>query len=108
MDEYIEIPKGVSLEVIEGVDTGASFAIANKTITIGRAEASDLKLTDEYVSNKHCQIVFRDDHFTVIDLQSLNKTRVNDNSFQQRNLDDGDILSLGKTKIKFNWLKQDS
>jgi pSer/pThr/pTyr-binding forkhead associated (FHA) protein len=108
MEEYIEIPRGVSLEVIEGVDKGTRFSIENKTITIGRADASDLKLTDEYVSNKHCQIVFRDDHFTVIDLQSLNKTKVNDNSFQQRNLDDGDVLSLGKTKIRFFWKKQDS
>ncbi len=106
MDEHLEIPGGVFLEVIDGVDKGTRFDIGNKTITIGRAEASDLKLADEYVSNKHCQIVFRDDHFTVIDLQSLNKTKVNGNVFQQRNLDNGDILSLGKTKIKFNWEKQ--
>lgn len=105
MDEYIEIPKGVMIEVIEGVDKGAKFTIKNKTITIGRTEASDLKLTDEYVSNKHCQIVYREDHFTVIDLQSLNKTKVNDNVFQQRNLEDGDILSLGKSKIRFTWMK---
>ena len=107
MDDYIEIPRGVSLEVIEGVNNGLTFDIENKTITIGRADASDLKLTDEYVSNKHCQIVFRDDHFTVIDLQSLNKTKINGNTFQQRNLEDGDIISLGKTKIKFNWFKLD-
>jgi len=105
MEEYIEIPKGVMIEVIEGVDKGINFAIKNKTITIGRADASDLKLTDEYVSNKHCQIVFREDHFTVIDLQSLNKTKINDNVFQQRNLEDGDILSLGKSKIRFTWQK---
>lgn len=49
MDEYNEIPKGVTIEVIEGVDKGSKFTIKNKTITIGRAEASDLKLTDEYV-----------------------------------------------------------
>jgi pSer/pThr/pTyr-binding forkhead associated (FHA) protein len=107
MDEVFEIPKGVFLEVIDGIDKGAKFDINYKTMTIGRADASDLKLKDEYVSNKHCQIVFRDDHFTAIDLQSLNKTKVNGNAFQQRNLDDGDVLSLGKTKIKFNWKKQD-
>ncbi len=101
MDEDIEIPKGVMLEVIEGVDTGTKFAIENKTITIGRGSMCDMKLTDEYVSNKHCQIVFREDHFTIIDLQSLNKTKVNGNMFQQRNLENGDILSLGKTRIRF-------
>lgn len=103
MDEHSEIPEGVILEVTNGIDKGIKFTIDNKTITIGRGESCDLKLTDEYVSNKHCQIVYRDDHFTVIDLQSLNKTKVNGNSFQQRNLDSGDIITLGKTDILFNW-----
>ncbi len=106
MDEYIEIPKGVSIEVIEGIDAGEKYAIENKTMTIGRGDMCEMKLTDEYVSNKHCQIVYREDHFTVIDLQSLNKTKVNDNTFQQRNLNNGDTLTLGKTKIRFNWESQ--
>jgi pSer/pThr/pTyr-binding forkhead associated (FHA) protein len=108
MDEFIELPKGVSIEVIEGQDTGKKFAIENKTITIGRGDMCEMKLTDEYVSNKHCQIVYRDDHFTAIDLQSLNKTKVNDNSFQQRNLNNGDVLTLGKTKIRFNLEPQEN
>ena len=107
MDEYIDFPKGVSLEIIEGGDAGMTFPIVNKTITIGRAESSDMQLSDEYVSNKHCQIVYREDHFTVIDLQSLNKTKVNGNIFQQRNLNSGDILTLGKTSIQFIWDNQD-
>jgi two-component system, cell cycle response regulator len=106
MDEYIEIPKGVTIDVIEGADAGKKFVVANKTITIGRGDMCEMKLTDEYVSNKHCQIVYREDHFTAIDLQSLNKTKVNDNSFQQRNLNNGDVLTLGKTKIRFNWESQ--
>ncbi|MBN2041208.1 MAG: FHA domain-containing protein [Spirochaetes bacterium] len=103
MEENIIIPKDVYLEVISGIDKGTKFTIENKTITIGRNEACDMKLTDEYVSNKHCQVVFRDDHFTIIDLQSLNKTKVNGNKFQQRNLDTGDIITLGQTEIQFNW-----
>ena len=106
--EIYDIPKGVSLEVTEGVDSGKKFKVENKTITIGRNEVCDFQLTDEYVSNKHCQIVFREDHFTVIDLESLNKTKVNGNSFQQRNIDNDDVLSLGKTKIRFIWEKTEN
>jgi pSer/pThr/pTyr-binding forkhead associated (FHA) protein len=73
MEEYSDFPKGVNLEVVEGNDAGIIFPIENKTITIGRAESCDMQIKDEYVSNKHCQIVYREDHFTVIDLQSLNK-----------------------------------
>lgn len=103
MEEEIIIPKDVFLEVISGNDKGIKFPVENKTITIGRNESCDLKLSDEFVSNKHCQVVFRDDHFTIIDLQSLNKTKVNGNVFQQRNLNSGDVITLGKTEIRFNW-----
>lgn len=102
------IPQDVILEVIEGVDKGKIFTITAKTITIGRNEACELQLNDEYVSKKHCQIVFRDDHFTVMDLNSLNKTKINDDDHIQKNLNDGDVLSLGKTKIKFCWKDQDA
>lgn len=95
------IPENVKLEVIEGADKGKIFDITNKTITIGRDEVCDLNLTDEHVSLKHCQVVFRNDHFTVIDLGSLNKTLVNSNVYVQKNLSNGDIISLGKTKLLF-------
>lgn len=105
MDTY-DIPKGVLLEVTEGIDAGRKFPIENKTITIGRGSMCDLVLSDEYISNKHCQIVYREDHFTVIDLESLNKTKINGNAFQQKNLESGDELLLGKTKLQFIWEKQ--
>ena len=95
------IPDNVRLEVIEGQDKGKDFIIKNKTITIGRDSTCDFILTDEYLSNKHCQIVYRGDHFTIIDLQSTNKTIVNDKDFLQKNLKDKDIITLGTTKICF-------
>ncbi len=95
------IPKDVKLEVTEGLDQGSVFDIANKTITIGRDDVCDMILTDEHVSLKHCQVVFRNDHFTVIDLGSLNKTMVNGNVYVQKNLSNGDIISIGKTKLMF-------
>ncbi len=107
MGEKVIIPPDVSLEVIEGVDEGATYTIDNKTVTIGRQKACNFILTDEHTSNKHCQIVFRGGHFTVIDLGSLNKTKVNDNVYVQKNLSHGDVITLGKTKIKFIWENQE-
>lgn len=107
MDEKINIPPDVKLEVVDGIDKGAEFTIDNKTITIGREDTCNFKLKDEHVSKKHAQIVFRGGHFTVIDLGSLNKTKVNDNVYVQKNLTHGDIISLGTTKIKFVWEDQD-
>ena len=51
MEEDIIIPKDVYLEVTSGIDKGMKFLVENKTITIGRNETCDMKLSDEYVSN---------------------------------------------------------
>ena len=106
-DDKIVIPSNVTLEIVEGPDAGTLHEIEEKSIAIGREGASGLSLKDQYVSSKQCQVVFRNDHFTVIDLGSLNKTKVNDKVYVQKILRDQDVISIGKTKIKFNWSEQD-
>ena len=103
MSDPIIVPKNVFLEIIKGDDAGKSFSVCEKTMTIGRSAVCDIQLNDQYISNKHCQIVFRNDHFTVIDLGSLNKTRVNDKKYVQKNLFNEDIIRIGKTELQFQW-----
>jgi len=102
-DDMIEIPQGVFLNIIEGVDAGKSYTIEKKSVTIGRQDECEFQLEDKHISNKHCQIVFRGGHFSLIDLGSLNKTKVNDKIIVQKNLTNGDVITIGKTKIKFIW-----
>jgi len=99
----IIVPQNVTLEVIKGDDQGQKYNINNKTMSIGRAQNCDIRLTDKYTSNKHCQVVFRNGHFTVIDLGSSNKTRVNNTVYVQKNLRNNDIIRVGKTEMRFNW-----
>jgi pSer/pThr/pTyr-binding forkhead associated (FHA) protein len=101
----LPFPPDVFLEILDGERGGFLFPINDKTVTIGRAPGCDLVLPDPYVSRKHCQIVFRGDHFTVIDLGSLNKTKVKNNTYIQKNLKHDYILSLGKTRLRFVWAK---
>ena len=70
------LPPEVYLEILSGDREGEMFPITRKTVTLGRDPQCDLHLPDPYISRKHCQVVFRGDHFTVVDLGSLNKTRV--------------------------------
>jgi pSer/pThr/pTyr-binding forkhead associated (FHA) protein len=99
----LPFPPGVYVEVLSGEREGLLFPVTAKTVTIGRDPHCDLHLPDPYVSRKHCQIVFRGDHFTVVDLGSLNKTRVKDSEYLQKNLKHGYELSLGKTRLRFLW-----
>jgi pSer/pThr/pTyr-binding forkhead associated (FHA) protein len=101
----LPFPPNVFLEVLDGDRVGFLFPIVDKTVTIGRAPECDLVLPDPFVSRKHCQIVFRGDHFTVLDLGSLNKTKVKNNTYIQKNLKHDNILSLGKTRLRFVWEK---
>jgi len=96
-------PPEVYVEILNGDREGEIFPITVKTVTIGRDPQCDLHLADPYVSRKHCQIVFRGDHFTMMDLGSLNKTRVKEKEYIQKNLKDGYVISAGKTKLRFRW-----
>jgi pSer/pThr/pTyr-binding forkhead associated (FHA) protein len=96
-------PPEVSLEILNGDREGEIFPITGKTVTIGRDSQCDLHLADPYVSRKHCQIVFRGDHFTMMDLGSLNKTRVKEKEYIQKNLKHGYVITLGKTRLSFRW-----
>ena len=99
----LPFPPEVFLEILDGEREGHLFPITDKTVTIGREPSCDLVLQDPYVSRKHCQIVFRGDHFTVLDLGSLNKTKVKNNIYIQKNLKHDNILTLGKTRLRFVW-----
>jgi pSer/pThr/pTyr-binding forkhead associated (FHA) protein len=108
-EEDIILPRNVTLTITKGADAGKVIPVKTKTITIGRGEGCDIKLADSYVSAKHCQVVFRyrTGHFTIIDLGSLNKVKVNGALYVQRNLKSNDVIQLGQTEIKFVWPKVD-
>jgi pSer/pThr/pTyr-binding forkhead associated (FHA) protein len=103
MEADVELPPDVYLEVTKKDGEVFNFPITKKTVTIGRDPSCDLHLDDEYVSRKHCQIVFRGDHFTVIDLGSLNKTVVKGKEYIQKNLMTGNLLNIGATRLRFVW-----
>jgi len=103
MESEIDLPSDVYLEVTGKSGEASRFAITKKTVTIGRDPGCDLHIEDPYVSRKHCQIVFRGDHFTVMDLGSLNKTVVKGKQYIQKNLMPGNVLNLGQTRLRFVW-----
>jgi pSer/pThr/pTyr-binding forkhead associated (FHA) protein len=102
-ESEVELPQDVYLEVTRKSGEVFRFPVTKKTVTIGRDPNCDLHLEDQYVSRKHCQIVFRGDHFTVIDLGSLNKTVVKGKEYIQKNLMTGNLLHLGETQLRFVW-----
>ena len=103
MEPEVDFPSDAFLEVKKESGEVLIFRLTKKTVTIGRDPGCDIQLADPHVSRKHCQIVFRGEHFTIIDLQSLNKTVVKGKQYIQKNLMPGNQIKLGATELVFQW-----
>ena len=69
---------------------------------IGRGSDSDLQLMDQGVSRRHADVHVADGHATVYDLGSTNGTSVNGHSVQSQQLQHGDVIRVGHTRLVFH------
>jgi hypothetical protein len=80
---------------------GDRFALTDSVITVGRHPDSNLVLADPNVSRNHAEIRPQGERFAVVDLGSTNGTRVNGVRVDTQLLQDGDELSFGNTRMRF-------
>jgi hypothetical protein len=69
---------------------------------IGRGADSDLQLMDQGVSRRHADVHLADGHATVYDLGSTNGTSVNGHGVQSQQLQHGDVIRVGHTRLVFH------
>lgn len=69
---------------------------------IGRGSDSDLQLLDQGVSRRHADVHLADGHVTVYDLGSTNGTSVNGHAVQSQQLQHGDVIRVGHTRLVFH------
>ena len=81
--------------------TGDRFALGEAIVTIGRHPESNLVLADPNVSRNHAEIRPQGDGYVVVDLGSTNGTRVNGVRVDTQVLEDGDELTFGNTRMRF-------
>ena len=68
---------------------------------IGTSHPSDIVINDGFMSTDHCMIQCSPQGFTLIDGGSTNGCYVNDKKVQKHDLVDNDMITLGKTNLKF-------
>ena len=90
------------LLVNSGPTSGARYVIENESISAGRKTSSDIFLDDVTVSRNHGQF-FRTEsgRIGVKDLGSLNGTYVNRVRVDEKLLNSGDEIQIGKFKLIF-------
>jgi len=109
--ENVDSTQMVSREQLQGLIASSTKKGPNdftKRITlsertkIGRDASNHIVLTDLLVSKMHAEIVMASvGGYEIIDLNSANGTFVNSSRVRRLNLQDGDVISIGKTSIRF-------
>jgi hypothetical protein len=89
------------LVIASGPDSGHSFKISGPAIRIGRAPDNDLVLRDPATSGHHARVERRGTQFFVVDLGSTNGTLVNGEVVMERELKNGDSITIGQNAVNF-------
>lgn len=92
--------------VLNGPQKGEDFRIREGPNTIGSASDADIVLHDTAISGKHASLRYKDQKFTITDLDSTNGTFLNDRSdpIAREELKDNDIIRVGEVALKFKSL----
>lgn len=82
-------------------DTGRSFPLDKDVVTVGRFDDNDVVVADPGASRYHARLRRQGATYMLVDLGSTNSTLVNGTAVSRRRLADGDVLTVGTTKLTF-------
>jgi pSer/pThr/pTyr-binding forkhead associated (FHA) protein len=89
------------LVVIEGELEGEVYRVYDGDNRLGRSPDCEIELPSRKISREHAKLIHQDGTFAIAPLSGKNPTILNDEQTEGAELGDGDILKLGRTKLKF-------
>jgi len=89
------------LVVLQGQRLGQRIDIGDAPLVIGRAPECEFQIMERSVSRQHSKIWREPSGFRVKDLDSTNKTFLNDQPIIEAELKDGDHITIGSCVLKF-------
>lgn len=84
-----------------GKHADQTFKLKPSRTVIGTGLDCDIKVDDQFMSSKHCEVRFEAGSFKLFDLGSTNGIVVNDKKVREHELVDNDLFRLGRTEFKF-------
>ena len=81
--------------------------VGEGVLVIGRGEDSGLVLDDDFASRSHTEVRFEGGSYIVKDLASTNGTQVNGTSIDEKELVEGDTITIGRHDIVFHYADED-
>lgn len=89
------------LVVIYGQAIGHKYVLKAGEILIGRSSQAQIQIDHESVSRRHARLMLTDQGVSLSDLGSTNGTYVNDEPITEKPLQNGDLLKVGRTILKY-------
>lgn len=91
------------------LSSGDKCALEETQVGIGRAPDNEIIVTDDAVSIYHAHVISEPNEkkkhvtdYVIEDLQSTNRTYVNNQAITRCVLKNGDVIRVGNTRIKFS------
>jgi len=94
-------PRSACLVVIHGEGLGQRVDIGDGVVRIGRSDDADLCIPHRSVSREHCTVWREGGACRIRDLGATNPVLVNDEPAGERELCDGDHVTVGESILKF-------
>lgn len=97
-----QLPEGMGMLVVRrGPNAGSTFALDDKTTTVGRDPGSNIFLDDVTVSRNHAVVERIGDDYEIRDAGSLNGTYVDHERIDTAKLQDMNELQIGRFVLTF-------
>jgi hypothetical protein len=102
LEKTITLREAPVLAIVKGAAAGVVYSLSPESaVSVGRARANDIVLSDVAISSQHCRIRQEEGRFVVHDLRSTNGTFVNDRRVSRCVLEEGDTIKVGETLLQF-------
>ena len=89
--------------VSQSVTSPQTFSLSHLPVLLGRADEADVRVKDQWVSRRHCQLDLRDGVLVVRDLGSKHGTWVNHRRVEEATVLPGDELNIGVTTLRADY-----
>ncbi len=89
------------LVVLQGQRLGQRIDLGEQPLIIGRSPEAEFQVLERSVSREHCRIWQEPAGYRIKDLDSTNKTFLNDQPIIEAELKDGDHIAVGSCVLKF-------
>lgn len=86
---------------IQGSERTLQIPLGDEVIHIGRGLTADLHLDESSVSRRHAILMPRPVGARILDDRSANGTFVNGRRVQQADLQDGDVIVIGRVVLRY-------